>query len=89
MISGEKWRAWRRLPHAAEHSSWKPPPVEAEAPPDRSFIKGKRQQPQTSGMAPAKRKFQLLPEKSADLRLINPAKQCREACESSENRIFT
>src|SRR3954469_19426998 len=29
------WRAWRRLPHAAEHSSWKPP-VEAEAPPDRS-----------------------------------------------------
>jgi hypothetical protein len=63
--------------------------VEAEAPPDRSFIKGKHQQPPTSGMAPAKRKFQLLPEKPADLRLINPAKRCREARESSENRIFT
>jgi hypothetical protein len=63
--------------------------VEAEAPPDCSFIKGKRQPPQTSGMAPAKRKFQLSPEESADLRLINPAKRCREARESSENRIFT
>jgi hypothetical protein len=58
-VCGNLWRAWRRLPHAAEHSSWKPPPVEAEAPPDRSFIKGKRQQPQTSRMAPAKRRFQL------------------------------
>jgi hypothetical protein len=33
--------------------------------------------------------FQLSPEKPADLRLINPAKRCREARESSENRIFT
>ena len=33
--------------------------MEAEAPADHSFIKGKRQQPQTSRMAPAKRRFQL------------------------------
>ena len=51
------WRARRRLPHAAEHSSWKPLLVGADAPLDRSFIEGKRRPQCASGVTPARRRF--------------------------------
>jgi hypothetical protein len=51
------WRAWRRLPHPAEHSSGKPPLVGADAPLDRSFIEGERRPQGASGVTPARRRF--------------------------------
>ena len=83
------WRAWRHLPHAAEHSSWKPPPVEAEAPPDRSFIEGKTPTTAGVGNGTGQAEVSTFAGKTRRFRLINPAKRCREARENSENRIFT
>lgn len=53
--------------------------MEAEAPPDRSFIEEKRRPQCASGMTPARWRF--------NFRLINPAKSCREAREDPENWI--
>src|SRR4051812_30206856 len=55
--SEDLWRAWRRLPHPAERSSWKPPLVGADAPLERSFIEGERRPQGASGVTPAKRRF--------------------------------